>query len=196
MSGGEPSSIKRRLPSAAVKPASVRKAAQPRALPAVFCSFAGGEPMYRALYRKWRPQRFADVVGRRPSSRPCRTRFLQGASAMRICSPAPAAPARRPAPRSLPRRSTVWTPPALTPAASVKFVRALTPVPSWTSSRWMPRRTTVLTTSATCATRWPICRQSASTRSTLSTRCTCSPPRRSTRCSKRWRNRPSTSSLS
>ena len=63
MSGGEPSSIKRRLPSAAVKPASVRKAAQPRALPAVFCSFAGGEPMYRALYRKWRPQRFADVVG-------------------------------------------------------------------------------------------------------------------------------------
>ena len=63
MSGGEPSSIKRCLPSAAVKPASVRKAAQPRALPAVFCSFAGGEPMYRALYRKWRPQRFADVVG-------------------------------------------------------------------------------------------------------------------------------------
>ena len=99
------------------------------------------------------PSALRTWLARRPSSRPCRTRFLPGASAMRICSPAPAAPARRPAPRSLPRRSTVWTLPAPTPAASVKFVRALIPVPSWTSSRWMPRQTTALTTSATCATR-------------------------------------------
>ncbi len=45
------------MPSAAVKPASVRKAAQPRALPLFYNRWR------RALYRKWRPQRFADVVG-------------------------------------------------------------------------------------------------------------------------------------
>ena len=65
MSGGEPSSIKRRSSSAA---ASLHLYAKQRSrvLCPLFLIFRGGVPVYRALYRKWRPQRFADVVGQKP----------------------------------------------------------------------------------------------------------------------------------
>ena len=67
MSGGEPSSIKQRLHSAA---ASLHLYAKQRSrvlCPPFYCSSAGEvASMYRALYRKWRPQRFADVVGQAP----------------------------------------------------------------------------------------------------------------------------------
>ena len=67
MSGGEPSSIKQRLHSAA---ASLHLYAKQRSrvlCPPFYCSSAGEVAlMYRALYRKWRPQRFADVVGQTP----------------------------------------------------------------------------------------------------------------------------------
>ena len=68
MSGGEPSSIKWSAACAAV---SLHPYAEPRkgrgVSPAglsVFCSISkGGAGVYRALYRKWRPRRFEDVVG-------------------------------------------------------------------------------------------------------------------------------------
>ena len=56
MSGGEPSSIKRDVPCAARVPAPQLHAED------LFC-FGGGNSMYQALYRKWRPKVFADVVG-------------------------------------------------------------------------------------------------------------------------------------
>ena len=61
MSGGEPSSIKRLAPCATVSlpPYGQVKAAL------LFLMFFGGEcrTMYQALYRKYRPQVFSDVVG-------------------------------------------------------------------------------------------------------------------------------------
>ena len=66
MSGGEPSSIKQRLHSAA---ASLHLYAKQRSrvlCPPFYCFCREVALMYRALYRKWRPQRFADVVGQAP----------------------------------------------------------------------------------------------------------------------------------
>ena len=69
MSGGEPSSIKWAAPCAAVSLhpyAKQRKGggASASAGLSVFCSLhKGGGLIYRALYRKWRPGRFDDVVG-------------------------------------------------------------------------------------------------------------------------------------
>ena len=71
MSGGEPSSIKRWSPGAAVSPHSYAKqrsrGAHPaRALSLFLCRkifYRGLVALYRALYRKWRPRKFADVVG-------------------------------------------------------------------------------------------------------------------------------------
>ena len=60
MSGGEPSSIKRRFPSAA---ASLHLYAKQRSALSVLLQKGEVCAMYRALYRKWRPRRFADVVG-------------------------------------------------------------------------------------------------------------------------------------
>ena len=87
-----------------------------------------------------------------------------------------------PAQKFLPKRSTVWTIPARTHAASAKFARASTPVPSWILSRWTQPPTTVLMTSAICATRLPICPRSAAIKCISSTRSTCFPRRPSTPC--------------
>ena len=74
MSGGEPSSIKRRRPGAAASLHPYAKqhnrGAHPRG-PVLFATLqteqkGGCFPLYRALYRKWRPRRFADVVGQQP----------------------------------------------------------------------------------------------------------------------------------
>ena len=74
MSGGEPSSIKRRRPGAAASlhpyAEQHNRGAHPRG-PVLFATLqteqkGGCFPLYRALYRKWRPRRFADVVGQQP----------------------------------------------------------------------------------------------------------------------------------
>ena len=74
MSGGEPSSIKRRRPGAAASlhpyAEQHNRGAHPRG-PVLFVTLqteqkGGCFPLYRALYRKWRPRRFADVVGQQP----------------------------------------------------------------------------------------------------------------------------------
>ena len=74
MSGGEPSSIKRRRPGAAASlhpyAEQHNRGAHPRG-PVLFATpqteqKGGCFPLYRALYRKWRPRRFADVVGQQP----------------------------------------------------------------------------------------------------------------------------------
>ena len=54
MSGGEPSSIKRDVPCAARAPVPQLHTED---------SFLGGGLLYQALYRKWRPKTFADVIG-------------------------------------------------------------------------------------------------------------------------------------
>ena len=58
MSGGEPSSIKRDHPCAARVPALWLRAEGKFVL---FCK--GGVPVYQALYRKYRPRTFSEVVG-------------------------------------------------------------------------------------------------------------------------------------
>ena len=65
MSGGEPSSIKRRLPGAAANLHLYAKQ-RSRVLCPPFVLYGRYGIMYRALYRKWRPRRFADVVGQTP----------------------------------------------------------------------------------------------------------------------------------
>ncbi len=62
--------------------------------------------MYRALYRKWRPQRFEDVVGQRGIVTALRNQIATGRVGPRLpVHTACAAPANHLAPRFLPRRS-------------------------------------------------------------------------------------------
>ena len=56
MSGGEPSSIKRDVPCAARVPVP-QLHAEDSHVP------GGKKSMYQALYRKWRPKTFSDVIG-------------------------------------------------------------------------------------------------------------------------------------
>ena len=72
MSGGEPSSIKRLFLCAAVNLRILMR----KSVPCLFCISAGeersGKSLYQALYRKYRPKTFDDVVGQ-----PHITRTLQ-----------------------------------------------------------------------------------------------------------------------
>ena len=72
--------------------------------------------MYQALYRKYRPKNFDEVVGQEHITATLKQRSPAAASATPTCSPARAAPARPPAPRSSPRRSTAQTSTTAIPA--------------------------------------------------------------------------------
>ena len=112
------------------------------------------------------------------------------------CSQARAVRARPPAPKFWQRRQTVSIPKTAVRAARAKSARASRTAACSMLSRWTPRPTAKSRISAILSTRCsssPTVRGSAST---LWTRCICSPPRRSTRFSKRSRSRRSTSSLS
>jgi len=53
---------------------------------------------YQSLYRKYRPQRFSELVGQEHVSTALRNAVRDGRSAMPTSSPDPAAPARPPLP--------------------------------------------------------------------------------------------------
>ena len=62
-------------------------------------------PMYQVLYRKYRPRVFADVYGQDHVTSTLKNEIKEGRiSLAAICLPAPAAPAKPPAPKSWPRR--------------------------------------------------------------------------------------------
>lgn len=109
--------------------------------------------MYRALYRKWRPQRFADVVGQTAIVTALQNQISAGRIGHAYLFTGTRGTGKTTCAKIFAKAVNCLDTSSPDPAASVKFVRALIPVPSWTSSRWMPRRTTALTTSATCATR-------------------------------------------
>ena len=66
--------------------------------------------MYQALYRKWRPSTFEDVVGQEHITTTLKNEMIRESLPMPICSWAAGAPAKPPAPSSSPRRSTASTP--------------------------------------------------------------------------------------
>lgn len=61
-------------------------------------------PMYQVLYRKYRPRVFADVYGQDHVTSTLKNEIKEGRIPTPICLPAPAAPAKPPAPKSWPRR--------------------------------------------------------------------------------------------
>ena len=71
MSGGEPSSIKRDHPCAARAPVPWQSAED------VFY-LLGGALLYQALYRKWRPKTFSDVVGQEHITSTLRRQVAEG----------------------------------------------------------------------------------------------------------------------
>ena len=114
-----------------------------------------------------------------------------------ICSPGCGAPARPPAPRSLPRRSTAWTPKTATPCGQCAVCRGIDDGSildvvemDAASNNGVDDIRDLRDETAYNPQHLP------AIRCTSSTRCTCSPPRPSTPCSKRWKSPLPTSSLS
>ena len=60
--------------------------------------------MYQALYRKWRPKTFSDVVGQEHVTETLQRQVAEGRLSHAYLSPARAARAKPPAQRSSPRR--------------------------------------------------------------------------------------------
>jgi hypothetical protein len=86
---------------------------------------------YVSLYRKYRPQTFADVVGQEHVTRTLQNAIAAGRVATGICSRARAARQKQPSRASCPRRSTASAgrPPShATPATPAKASRAATPL--------------------------------------------------------------------
>ena len=63
--------------------------------------------MYQALYRKWRPKAFADVVGQEHITETLRRQVAQGRLSHAYLFTGTRVPAKPPAPRFCPRLSTV-----------------------------------------------------------------------------------------
>ena len=111
--------------------------------------------MYLALYRKWRPQALCrrDLPGAHHHA-PCRTRCGTGTAGPRLpVHRLPRAPARPPAPKSWPRRSTACTRWTATPAWNAKSARGSKTARSWTWWKSTPPATTAWTTSGSCGRR-------------------------------------------
>ena len=91
----------RRAPDASVLPArrDFRMAIQREAGRG---SFLGGEAVYQALYRKWRPKAFADVIVQEQITGTL-SRKVRAGPPMPTSSPGPGAPGKPPAPKSWPR---------------------------------------------------------------------------------------------
>ena len=77
--------------------------------------------MYQALYRKYRPKSFDDVVGQAHITRTLQNEVKTGKQHMHICLPALGEPVKLPAPRFWQRRSTARIHRTEIPAGSVKF---------------------------------------------------------------------------
>ena len=100
--------------------------------------------MYQALYRKWRPKTFSDVIGQSHITQTLKSRWRRGGPPMPTCSPAPGEPERPPVPKSWPRLSTVSIRWMGTPAASVPAVRESKTAAFWMCWSWTPPPTTAV----------------------------------------------------
>ena len=87
--------------------------------------------MYQALYRKYRPKTFSEVVGQQHITDTLQRQVADGQVGHATCSPVPAAPARPPVPVFWPRPSTVSTPLTARPATSAPPAAALTTAHCW-----------------------------------------------------------------
>ena len=194
MSGGEPSSIKR-IAVCAVRVPDLSRLLLHRAYRIIqgkVCSLAKD----RFLFSQKRRDGFCTKLctgntGRKPltmwwgsrsSPKRSRPRCVPDGLATPIFLSAPAARAKRPARAFSPRRSTASTRWTETPATSATPAAALRTAPFSTWSSWTRRPTTAWTMCACCATRRSSLRPRYASACTSSTRCTCSPNRRSTRC--------------
>ena len=102
----------------------------------------GGKCMYQALYRKWRPTKFADVVGQRHITDTLRAQLESGRLSHAYLFTARPAPARTPGRKLMPARSTAPTCRRVTRAAPVRRAAASWTAAFWTLSRLTRRPTT------------------------------------------------------
>ena len=78
--------------------------------------------MYRALYRKWRPQRFADVVGQTAIVTALQNQISAGRIGHAYLFTGTRGTGKTTCAKIFAKAVNCLTPPARTPAASVKFV--------------------------------------------------------------------------
>ena len=189
MSGGEPSSIKRWSPGAAVSPHSYAKqrsrGAHPRG-PVPFSMpqniLQGVVALYRALYRKWRPRKFADVVGQEAIVTALQNQIAAGRIGHAYLFTGTRGTGKTTCAKIFAKAVNCLDTTSRTPAVNVLSAKALMRAPFWMYRKLMPPPTTAWMTSVTCAMKPPICLPCASIRYISSTRCTCCLPRRSMPC--------------
>ena len=135
-------------------------------------SVVTGATPHQALYRRWRAQRFAEIVGQDAVVETLRNAVRTGRVAHAILFTGPARDRQDVAsPGSSPRRSTARTSaPTATRATRATRVSPSARAARSTSSRSTRRPTAASTTSASSASGWPTRRPSSAARSTSSTR--------------------------
>ena len=156
-------------------------------------------PMKRSLYRKYRPQRFDDLVGQEHVARTLAQRHRQRPRAPRLPLHRPARHRARPSTARILAMALNCEPatarPTATPCGTCRHCESHPPGSATsTSSRSTPPPTAASTTSATCATRSHF----APARGRMQGLHRRRGPhahhaRPSTRCSRRWRSRRRTS---
>ena len=109
--------------------------------------------MYQALYRKYRPKNFDEVVGQEHITATLKQEIASGRIGHAYLFTGSRGTARPPAPKSSPRRSTAQTSRTAIPAGCAKSARASTTARCSTSPRSTRPATTASTTSASCARR-------------------------------------------
>ena len=147
--------------------------------------------MYRALYRKWRPQRFEDVVGQRAIVAALKNQVAAGRVGHAYLFTGVRGTGKTTCAKIFAKAVNCLDPQNGDPCGQCAVCRGIDDGSildvGGDGRRLQQRR---WTTSATCGTRPPTPPASAAIRCTSSTRCTCSPPRPSTPCSKRWKSPP------
>ena len=137
--------------------------------------------MYQALYRKWRPKTFDEVVGQEHITETLKRQVVSGRLSHAYLFVGTEAQAKRRAPRSSPERSTAASRKTATRAISAPTVLGSKTAAYSTFWSWTPRQTTAWTTSALREKPYSL-RQTSKNAFTLSMRCICSPPRLSMHC--------------
>ncbi len=152
--------------------------------PFIFAAKAGkGEiAMYRALYRKWRPQRFEDVVGQRAIVTALKNQITAGRVGHAYLFTGVRGTGKTTCAKIFAKAVNCLHPVNGDPCGSARSARASTTAACWTWWRWTQPPTTAWMISATCGTRPPTPPAPASIRCISSTRCTCCPQRPLMRC--------------
>ena len=111
--------------------------------------------MYRALYRKWRPQRFEDVVGQRAIVTALKNQITAGRVGHAYLFTGVRGTGKTTCAKIFAKAVNCLHPVNGDPCGSARSARASTTAACWTWWRWTQPPTTAWTISATCGTRPP-----------------------------------------